>query len=92
VGRTHSDQILSFKKNEFLFTVNIDMHNSHHDRIITSFRTPFWLNDKYWIVICDFILSSSSQIALHTLPLDMSDFPMLLSDVMHYRQLIVIVY
>jgi hypothetical protein len=63
------------KKFEFLFTVNIDRntHNSPLDQIIISFRTPFWLIDKYWIVICDFILSSSSQIALHTLPLDVSD-------------------
>jgi hypothetical protein len=65
------------KKFEFLFTVNIDRdtHNSPLDRIMTQFRTPFWLKDKYWIVNCDFILSSSSssQIALHTLPLDVSD-------------------
>jgi hypothetical protein len=62
------------KKFEFFFTINIDRdtHNSPLDRIITPFRTPFWLNDKYWIVNCEYILSTS-QTVLHTLPLHMSD-------------------
>jgi hypothetical protein len=67
------NKLLFLKKFEFSFSYDSDRDTYDSlNSIITPFRTPFWLKDKHWIVICDFILSSS-QIVLHTLPLKVSD-------------------
>ena len=67
-------KLLFLRQFEFVFTYNTDpdLYNPAPDSIITSFRTPFWLNDKNWLVVCDYILSPF-QVVLHTLPLHVSD-------------------
>lgn len=47
-------------------TESIDFHRSLSP-IIGPFKTPFWLTEKHWIVVCDFLLQSSA-IILYTLP------------------------
>jgi hypothetical protein len=66
--------LLLLKKFQFSFTYDSagDKYNYPLDKIITPFRTSFWLNDKHWIVNCDYILSPS-RIVVHTLPLHVSD-------------------
>ncbi|CAM4913739.1 unnamed protein product [Rotaria socialis] len=42
-----------------------EFHSLHS--IINQYRTPFWLEHKYWYVTCDYTISaSSSQVILYT--------------------------
>jgi len=63
------------KKFEFFFTYStyFTMRYPSLDLIITPFRTPFWLNDKHWLVTCDYVVTSL-EIVLHTIPLYTDDY------------------
>ncbi|CAF3610750.1 unnamed protein product [Rotaria socialis] len=46
-----------------------EFHSLHS--IINQYRTPFWLEHKYWYVTCDYTISaSSSQVILYTKPVN----------------------
>ena len=51
-----------FDLNKFQFSFTCDKHDCSLESIIESFQTPFWLNDKHWIVHCDFVFRSSETI------------------------------
>jgi hypothetical protein len=55
---------------EFFFTYSphIVKNNLFLISIIRRYRTTFWINDKHWIVNCDYILTSS-KITLYTIPI-----------------------
>ncbi|CAF1332483.1 unnamed protein product [Rotaria sp. Silwood1] len=42
------------------------------DSILTSFRQPFWLSEKRWLVTCDYIMELKT-IALYTIPMRTDD-------------------
>lgn len=67
------NKLIHLKNFQFLFvykTNNIDYRRSLSS-IIEPFKAPFWLTEKRWIVVCDFILKSS-DIILYTLPLSVN--------------------
>ena len=41
--------------------------------ILTSFKIPFWLNEKHWLVFSEYHLSSS-ELTLYTIPRYINDF------------------
>jgi hypothetical protein len=41
--------------------------------LISRFQTPFWLEEKHWFVICDYI-NYLNQVMLYTTPLCSTDF------------------
>jgi hypothetical protein len=70
-------KLLLLRKFKFFFAYNTNTvgHNSFAS-IITSFRTPFWLNDKHWFVTCEYVVTSSN-IILYTIPVYMADYEIL---------------
>ena len=54
---THLSHLIKF---QFSFTCH--RQECSLPSIIESFQTPFWLNDKHWIVHCDFVFRSSETI------------------------------
>ena len=63
------------KRFDFYFSSQLDQRGNEHLRAlaITEFRTPFWLNDKRWLVSLEYNLTSS-HVALHTAPLRTHNF------------------
>lgn len=66
-------QLIHLKNFQFHF--EYDMENIDRRRslssIIKPFKTPFWLTEKRWFVVCDFIFKLSYLI-LYTLPCSMN--------------------
>ncbi|CAF5167929.1 unnamed protein product, partial [Rotaria magnacalcarata] len=62
--------ISSLKKFEFLFSYTLKNNNAmpNINSHIDSFRTPFWLNEKRWFVICDYNMQQKI-INLYTTPI-----------------------
>ncbi|CAF5012834.1 unnamed protein product [Rotaria magnacalcarata] len=62
--------ISSLKKFEFLFSYTLKNNNAmpNINSHIESFRTPFWLNEKHWFVICDYNMQQKI-INLYTTPI-----------------------
>ena len=59
----------------FRFVVNYDSNFYSLHSIIRQYQTPFWLQDKNWLVTCDYVIgSSSSQIMLYTEPIHVDNF------------------
>jgi hypothetical protein len=56
-------------KFEFIFAFELrpDSDTLSLESIIAPFRKPFWLNDKGWLVTCDYVMNSS-RISLHSIP------------------------
>ncbi|CAF2138775.1 unnamed protein product [Rotaria magnacalcarata] len=65
--------ISSLKKFEFLFSYTLKNNNAmpNINSHIDSFRTPFWLNEKRWFVICDYNMQQKI-INLYTTPICIS--------------------
>ena len=63
-------ELIHLKYFQFFFVYNTDHIDNHWSlsSIIKPFKTSFWLNEKHWIVVCDFVLQSS-DIVLYTSPL-----------------------
>ncbi|CAF4670363.1 unnamed protein product [Rotaria sp. Silwood1] len=62
-------------KFEFFFTNMYNVYYISRDvqLLISRFQTPFWLEEKHWFVICDYI-DYLNQIMLYTAPLCSTDF------------------
>jgi len=61
----------------FIHNTRRDIEYFNLDSIITPFRTPFWLVDKRWIFICDYMLTLS-KFVLYTIPVCTADFEVLI--------------
>jgi hypothetical protein len=62
-------------KFEFFFTNIYNVYYKPRDieLLISRFQTPFWLEEKHWFVICDYI-NYLNQVMLYTTPLCTTDF------------------
>ncbi|CAF3039806.1 unnamed protein product [Rotaria sp. Silwood2] len=70
-----SANLLLLHKFEFFFTNIYNVYYKSRDiqSLISRFQTPFWLEQKHWFVICDYI-GYLNQIMLYTTPLCSTDF------------------
>ena len=64
-------KLLNLNKFEFAFCGNVDIlvqDSFHIESLLTSFRTPFWIETKRWYVIC-YYFKDSSNYSLYSLPI-----------------------
>ena len=59
----------SLKKFEICFCSGTDAVNDFAE-LFTPFRTPFWTEEKHWLIACAFFVRNSGKIWLYTLPID----------------------
>ncbi|CAF5052059.1 unnamed protein product, partial [Rotaria sp. Silwood1] len=59
------------EKFEFFFAKRIWRHHFDTDvnSLIKSFRRPFWIDFKRWLVCCEYSRGTRRQTALYTIPL-----------------------
>ncbi|CAF3894976.1 unnamed protein product [Rotaria magnacalcarata] len=69
-------RLTELQKFEFFFTVCHHRQDSLFDieTLIDSFRRPFWLEDKRWLVCCEQTKSSKYRTYLYTVPMCISRF------------------
>jgi len=62
-------------KFEFFFTNIYSVYYCVRDiqLLVSRFQTPFWLEEKHWFVICDYI-NYLNQVILYTTPVCNTDF------------------
>lgn len=60
-------RLIRLKTFQFLFTCETEEipYGVDVQSIVESFQTPFWLNEKHWIVFCDYVFDSG-RIHLYT--------------------------
>ena len=61
----------SLKKFEIYFRTSSEEINDFA-RLITSFRNPFWVEEKRWLVACAFVMGRVDNIWLYTLPISVN--------------------
>jgi hypothetical protein len=51
-------KLLDLKTFQFFFSYTLRQRNDAKDldSLVDQFRTPFWLHEKKWIIICDYVL------------------------------------
>ncbi|UJR34711.1 hypothetical protein I4U23_027488, partial [Adineta vaga] len=69
------NKLSDLKTFQFYFSYNLKQTDDikHLDLIINQFRTSFWLQEKKWIITCDYVLESK-MVNFYTTPLRTMDF------------------
>ena len=83
------DRLSHLKVFRFFFTYQIQSHCNVPSlrSIVNSFESPFWINEKHWIIVCDYVLKSS-EINLYMRALPIHDNEIVIrspSSTDHYR-------
>ena len=66
------DRLSHLKVFRFFFTYQIQSHCNVPSlrSIVNSFESPFWINEKHWIIVCDYVLKSSEiNLYMRALPI-----------------------
>jgi hypothetical protein len=62
-------KLLYLKKFEFAVCGNTEIEDSNNvQSLITSFQTPFWIQEKHWFVVC-YYFKQSTNYSLYSLPI-----------------------